>query len=123
MINEKLLSKVLWTNPNPKVAFPAQSIVLNDKIENYRYYEIIYIAYANDNSAWFSIDTFLSTGKFAGRRTRLPYLDYMIRNRTVTNMSENSMTFGNGGSYATYASDTLSVNNLICVPYQVIGYK
>ena len=113
--------KVLWTNPNPTAtAFAAQDIVLSENIANYTYYEIIFIAYAN---AALSLDTFLSTGKLVGERTRLFYVDNYARRRLVSGVSGTNMTFGDGGSCTTYGTDTWGTSNALCVPYQVIGYK
>lgn len=112
--------KVLWTNPNPLVAFEAQSITLSDSIANYKYYEIIFVAYAN---ASLSQDTFLNTGKVLGTRTLLQYNDNYIRSRVVNSVGGTNVTFGQGGSYTTYGSQTFSAQNLLCVPYQVLGYK
>ena len=112
---------VLWTNPNPTATtFAAQSITLDESINNYSYYEIIYIAYANAN---FSLDTILSTGKILGERTRLFYVDHYARRRLVSSVSGTNMTFGDGGTCNTYGTDTWATFNSLCVPYQVIGYK
>lgn len=112
---------VLWTNPNPTATtFAAQDIVLSETIANYTYYEIIFIAYAN---ASLSLDTFLSTGKLIGERTRLFYADNYIRRRLVSGVSGTNMTFGDGGSCTTYGTDTWGTSNALCVPYKVIGYK
>lgn len=112
---------VLWTNPNPlSTTFAGQSIVLNEAIENFRYYEIIFIAYANSS---LSLDTFLSTGKLVGERTRLFYADNYARRRLISGVSGTNMTFGDGGSCNNYGTDTWGTNNGLCVPYQVIGYK
>jgi len=113
--------KVLWTNPNPlNSTFAAQDIVLSETIANYTYYEIIFIAYAN---AALNLDTFLSTGKLVGERTRLFYADNYARRRLVSGVSGTNMTFSDGGSCTTYGTDTWGTNNALCVPYQVIGYK
>lgn len=112
---------VLWTNPTPLAStFAAQNIVLSETIANYTYYEIIFIAYAN---ASLSLDTFLSTGKLIGERTRLFYVDHYVRRRLVSGVSGTNMTFGDGGTCGTYGTDTWGTNNALCVPYQVIGYK
>lgn len=121
MINEKLIQPtVLWTNPSPTSSFEAQSITLSDAIENYKYYEIIFIAYANNS---LSLDTFLNTGKVVGQRTRLFYVDNYNRTRVVYGVSGTNVTFDVGGSYTSYGSQTLSTQNAICVPYQILGYK
>ena len=113
--------KVLWTNPNPTAStFAAQSITLDESIDNYSYYEIIFIAYAN---ASLSLDTMLSTGKILGERTRLFYVDHYARRRLVSGVSGTNMTFGDGGTCNTYGTDTWGTANGLCVPYQVIGYK
>lgn len=112
--------KVLWENPNPITSFAGQSITLNDSIENYKYYEIIYIAYANNS---LSQDTFLSTGKLVGERTKLFSVDHYSRRRPVSGVSGTNVTFGDGGTCTAYGTDTWSTMNALCVPYQILGYK
>jgi hypothetical protein len=111
---------VLWENFNPTTSFAGQSITLNDSIENYKYYEIIYIAYANNSLPQ---DTFLSTGKLVGERTKLFSVDHYSRRRLVSGVSGTNMTFGDGGTCTAYGTDTWSTMNALCVPYQVLGYK
>lgn len=111
---------VLWENPNPITSFAGQSITLNDSIENYSYYEIIFIAYANTNIA---SNRFISTGKVLGNRTKINNFDTYMRIREVNNVSGTNMTFGDSLTYTTYGSSTGLAANANLIPYQVIGYK
>jgi len=108
---------VLWQNPNPSNSFEGQSITLNDAIENYKYYEVIFKQAT-------SVERYRSNGKIpVPLQTELQDGGPSFKRRLITAMSTTSMTIGGGMYYATYGSGTDTANNTIIIPYRVLGYK
>lgn len=107
--------KILWTNDSPTSEFAGKTITLNDNITNYQYYEITFL---ESNSS----TRMHSTGRInTSYSTRLNYSIGNNRVRGVTN-NNNTLTFDEGKNYATYGADA-ATNNMLCIPYQIIGYK
>lgn len=105
-----LQGELLWTNSNVNEQFAGQTIAFND---NYSYYDII-----------FAQDGVLKCDKvYVGES--VPYLLQIVlggylRTRTAQ-VNINSIAFGDGIFYNTYASGT--TNNNQCIPYKIVGYK
>lgn len=124
---EDIYSKpvVLWTNPSPTSSFAGQQITLSDSLNNYDYYEVIYY---NTNSL---TQTF-TTGKIKNDKiTTLYYFAGLeantyiaIRYRAITsiNASEGKIRFGDAYNKYTH-EQTLTTNNILTIPYKIIGYK
>lgn len=108
---------VLWSNSSPTADFTAQTITLNDAIEKYKYYEVIFKQAT-------SVNRFRSSGKIqVGLQTELQDCGPSLKRRPITAMSGTSMTISNGSYYATYGSGTDTGNNSVIIPYQILGYK
>lgn len=106
----------LWTNPNPTSPFLAQAIPLSDTINNYKYYEIIYIGISGQANAY-------STGKLPiSNITRLNVVSAQFIYREVTAVSGTSITFALAKAYASYSGGE-STNATTAVPLEIIGYK
>jgi hypothetical protein len=119
---EEIYSKpvVLWQNSSPNSSFSGQAITLNDSLDNYNYYEIIYIK----NS--FNDRKYLSTGKIPTNQFAYMQCLYKYNSfRQITNIDNTNkqITFSNGTYYTTYAGDTTGQDTSLCVPYRIIGYK
>jgi hypothetical protein len=117
--NEEVYSKpvVLWQNQNMAQSFAGQTITLNDTLNNYSYYEVIY-------SEWQNNGNMFNSGKIpSNMKTKLYQPASVNYQRVITSASGNSMTFSSCTYYATYNNATGTTENDRIVPYQVIGYK
>ncbi len=113
------VDNVLWTNGDLTSSFAPQTVTLSDDIENYEYYEVLF-KFSTSRSSTLSI----STGKIkTGMITVLSLPVGTNYSRTITSMSGKNFKFGPGGSYATYGTTTLTVDNTYLIPYKIIGYK
>ena len=113
---EDVFPKVLWANSNYN-SFNAQSITLNDAIENYSYYEIIAKNYTSN--------TYISTGKIpTNRLTRIINVSDGVPNfRDITALSGVNMTFGDCKFYTAYNDSNTRVYNYGCIPTEILAYK
>lgn len=110
---------LLWTNSSPTSEFASQTITLNDAIENYKYYEVIFRR-TNSSTTIRNINSGRIPSGF-GVDLLLPYYYNYIR--TISSTSGTSMVIQNCNQYATYGSSTTTTSNGFIIPYQVIGYK
>lgn len=125
-VDEELLYQkpvVLWTNPNPTSSFASQIITLGESIKNYKYYEILYKTYKDENIGY-------NTGKIPVEWTTNLYevtnaSDGGTRNRIRAMTINNSMQIGftscslintKGDAYTFPDNDRL-------IPYKILGYK
>ena len=108
---QNLLGTKLWTNANPTASFSSQTITLNDAIENYNCYEIIFRQ--NTTSS-----RYMSSGKIqAGYGTILGFNTSSNYYRpTGTTITGTSLSFEN-------ANIGNSTDNAYVIPVYVIGYK
>lgn len=107
--------KILWTNPNPTVSFPAQTVTLNESLDNYDMYEIL-VLQSTTNAR------LMSTGKIpVGHGTIISYntSSYLFRPTGVV-VSGSTISFEDGKGVA---GGTVSVDNGVIMPMYVIGYK
>ena len=113
------IPKVLWTNTDLATNFVGQKITnLAEDIENFKYYEIIYLL-ATDS------DWTLSSGKIPVGRKGVISLTYITAyRRRITAMGGRTMTFDDCIHYTQYgnASSTAIMNGNI-QPYQILGYR
>ena len=117
--NDEIYSKpvVLWTNPNATTnRFESQIITLNDDINNYKYYEIIFRTAINENS--FS-SVKIPVGNYAKMETMIGFAFL----RLVNSLSGTSLGFTDCVYYSSYGGSNTTVSNNAIIPYQVIGYK
>ena len=108
---------VLWNNPNATTSFAAQTVTLNDNIENYKYYEIVYKFQS-------ATARYMSTGKIpVPLTTTIMMLSYYNFRRSTSSMSGKSFEFTGAGYYATYGNTTETASNDYIIPYKILGYK
>lgn len=101
----KFKGKELWVNPSQTNNFNAQTITLNESINNYEYYEIIFRQ--NTNSS-----RYFSTGKIpVGYGTILNAYSSNFR-ATETTVSGNTIVF-----------ESATPDNSYVIPVKIIGYK
>ena len=111
-----LKGKILWTNPNPYSSFAGQTITLDESMENYDGYCIIYNSYLNDG---FSFNTGIIP---KGRKTILIYTANLIWTRNIIPVNNTTITFENCLKYTTYGG-TGTNDNYLLLPHYIIGYK
>ena len=108
---------ILWTNPSPTSEFAGQSITLNDAIENYKYYEIIYKTNTTN-------DYHFSTGKIPiNLKTRLITSISFNYIRNISSITGTTLNFGVCSRYDTYGNSATTAVNTYLIPYQILGYK
>ena len=106
---------VLWNNSNPTSSFAGQTVTLSETIENYNYYEVVFLVATNE-------PRINRTGKILKTySTRLQSSSTNIRYRNVEVPSGTSLQFGVGNLIATYG--TTSTDNTMIIPLEIIGYK
>ena len=106
---------VLWTNSSPTSSFAGQKVTLSETIENYNYYEVVFLVATNE-------PRINRTGKILKTySTRLQSSSTNIRYRNVEVPSGTSLQFGVGNLIATYG--TTSTDNTMIIPLEIIGYK
>lgn len=107
--------KIIWTNPSPSNSFPAQTITLDESLDNYDCYEIL-VAQSGQNAR------LMSTGRIpVGHGTIISYntSSYLYR-PTGVSVSGNTISFEDGKAVA---GTTVSIQNDSIIPMYVIGYK
>lgn len=107
-----LAGKILWTNPNPTIAFESQTINLSS--DDYDFYEIIITPTIN------TVDNYVEVVKgLKGKGTYLKYFtsDGNIYRRKVDYVDDIKLTIEN----PTTSNGTL--DNINIIPLYVIGYK
>lgn len=102
--------ELLWTNSNPSAQFAGQT--LNIDITGYTHLLIVY-----QQDQLFTYDTEVEIGFNA---ELFSFKDGYIRIRDLNTLN-NTVTFGDGYIYQTYASG--SINNFQCIPYKIYGLK
>lgn len=110
-------TKILWTNSQQTSSFGAQTVELNEEIENYKYYEVVYRV-TTGTARYFS------TGKIpSGTSTGLNLTLYYNYMRYITEIKGKSCTFADCVYYKTHGDNTTSVSNGTCIPYMIIGWE
>lgn len=106
-----LQGEIIWTNSSPTSNFPAQTINLNESLDNYDMYEILF---RQSTTA----GRIMTTGKIpVGYGTILNWnANAFYYRATGTTVSGSTITFEDGKNGATTA-------NGYTVPLYVIGYK
>jgi hypothetical protein len=107
--------KIIWTNPNPTNNFDAQTITLDESLDNYDEYEIL-VLQSTTNSR------LISTGRIpVGHGTIISYntSSYLYR-PTGTIVSGDTISFEDGKGVV---GTTVTVQNESIVPMYVIGYN
>ena len=113
---KKIRGKIVWTNSSPTSAFAAQTITLDESIDNYDMYEIIF-AQSITNPREFT------TGKIPiGHGTILGYLVGGLWYFRATGETVSGSTMSFEDSKQSNANTTI-VDNSRVIPLYVIGYN
>lgn len=102
---------LLWTNPNPDVAFASQTISLD--LSEYQYVLIETIYTTTVTNSEIAIIKNNSEARIVSLSAKISY-----RDATVSN---SSIVFGNASFMNTYG--TSSTDNERCIPYKIYGIK
>lgn len=113
---------VLWTNSSPTSGFNAQTVTLNQSINNFKYIKLTYCAgYQNSNkleviwpvsSVKKMKDAELLWGAIAGVNSTGKY------GRYITYVSDTKLSFSNGLNYGGAGN-----SNAPCIPLSIKGLK
>ena len=107
-----LKGKILWTNPNPTIAFEQQTINLSSN--DYDFYEIIITPTTN------TVNNYVEVVKgLKGKGTYLKYFtsDGIVYRRKVDYVDDTKLTIDNPTAY------NGTIDNINIIPLYVIGYK
>ena len=113
---------ILWQNSDLTKNFLPQEVTLNDNIENYSYYEIIY-----QNLVTTSVTDFLyckaSTGKVPIDSPS--FMAYPLNNQSSrpTGIPTGNTIRIKDGRYFDRSTESVIVSNNCCLPYRILGYK
>lgn len=113
-INNDLIKTgtILWTNPNPTSNFPTQTITLNESLNNYKYYEILFRQSTYDARI-------MTTGKIpVGFGTILLWF-------ATTNFYRPTDTIVSGNTilFSDCRNSSGTADNERTIPFKVIAYK
>ena len=109
---------MLYTNNelNEQSSFDKQTITLTDDITKFKYYECIYV---DQKDVMF----YQTTGLLpVSLKARLSGGSNVHSHRDIIEIQGNKVTFDNAIYYTSYNGYT-SVDNVMCIPYQIIGFK
>lgn len=112
--------KVLWQNPSPNAAMAEANITLNEVIENFRFYEVIY-QYDNTTPIWA-----ISTGLLP--ISKAPFID-VCQGGTMTLRASSNVPSGliisvqNAQRFLTYGNPTATLDGNRLIPFMIIGYR
>lgn len=117
-VNNNLNGTVLWTNPNHTSTFAAQTITLNDNVENYKHIECIFKRANNESYPCYT------TGKLPIPTMIIYFGFYCFNSSRATGgiVSGNKITFKDATMQMAYGSE-ITTDNKWAIPYQIIGYK
>ncbi len=119
-IENAIKGKILWTNrfPSDELGFEAQTVTLNDSIDNYDMMVVIFRDY-------YESSYHMSTGLLPIGACLLDTSRHMNSRRILTDISGNTATFGNGCEYRQYGAEHVETtpNSLVAIPEYIIGYK
>lgn len=112
--------KVLWQNPSPNAFFPGGNVTLNEVIENFRFYEVIY--QVNNTTTMWAVSTGLLP------ISKAPIINTMqggvVSYRASNNIPGGLLiNFQDNGRFITYGSASVSTDNNHNIPFMVIGYR
>lgn len=105
---------VLWSNPSPAAAFPAQSVTLSDSLANYDFVEVVYIT---SSGSGFELSTGLLRANASNTVLSAILATNYYRFFNIANAS-----FLDATVVTTYGGNG-TVNNNYIVPIQIIGFK
>ena len=111
--------KIIWTNPNPTSAFSGQTINLNESLNNYDAYSIIFVQSTGGPRRYFNSGLIP-----VGYGTILGYLAggvYFYR-PTSEIVSGSTITFEDG-EMVSAQTGTITADNTRVIPLYVIGYN
>lgn len=116
-ITEKIknVGKIIWTNPDPSINFSAQTILLDESLDDYDMYEILVLQTTTNSRI-------MSTGRIpVGHGTIISYntSSYLYR-PTEAIVSSNTVYFEDAKGVA---GTTVTVQNEAIIPMYIIGYN
>ena len=120
-LNKFIKETVLWTNPNPNLSFPSQTITLSS--DDYDYLECFYYNYSV--SGYRQIQSVkVPKGYSFNLATTIYAADNMhYGSRPVTRNSDTSFTFGSNTGVASWKPSTVITDNSWAIPIKIVGYK
>lgn len=104
----------MWNNPNPNTAFQGQVITLQDSLNNYDYYSILFKWYKDDNQAQ-------NTGLIPSNKGTkiLARWEYAV-SRDVFLNSQNKIQIGSGNAPDISTGENADER---CIPICIWGFK
>lgn len=115
----KNVNKIIWTNSNPTSAFSGQTINLNESLNNYDAYSIIFVKSSSGSQRYFNSGLIP-----VGYGTILGYLAggvYFYRPISEI-VSGSTITFEDGETVSTQTGTTTADNTRV-IPLYVIGHN
>lgn len=117
---------LLWTNPT-SADFQPQTVSVD--LSSYDFVLIVYARYRRVDGTWGSTGNlemstcFIPSAKTTGFSTRfmLPGVTEYSRMR-YGYVSDTGVTFENGIQFNSYGTNAETINNSLCIPYQIYGY-
>jgi hypothetical protein len=111
-----LVGQILWTNPSPTSNFDSQTVNLNESLDNYDTYEVLFNQGTNNQRI-------MTSGKIpVGHGTILDYITGYPKFRpTSETVSGTSITFEDCKSLKALGGGV--VENSSIIPLYIIGYK
>lgn len=108
--------KIIWTNNAPSSNFSAQTIILNESLENYDFYEIHFLSEIGTNE-------YLSSGKIKVGYASNVFQGWCSTNTGISGRSRSWQYTSNTQLHfdAAIKNQTTAISN--CIPLYVIAYK
>lgn len=120
-LNKFIKEKVLWTNPNPNLSFPTQTITLSSA--DYDYLECFYYNYSVSGYRQIQSVKVPKGYNFNLATTIFAADNLHYSSRAVTRDSDIRFTFGENKGIASYNPSTVKTDNSWAVPIKIVGYK
>ena len=120
-LNKFIKETVLWTNPNPNLSFPSQTITLSS--DDYDYLECFYYNYSVSGYRQIQSVKVPKGYNFNLATTIFAADNLHYASRHVTRNSDTSFTFGENKGIASYKPSTIITDNSWAVPIKIVGYK
>lgn len=109
-------SDILWVNPNPKTAFPAQTITLKKPLSEYDSFEISYYMHLEDEEPYTGTSGKIPLSYTKGISLRWGSSGFPARNCIFVDENKTKILIEVGWWMG-------NINNNISVPIQIVGYK
>lgn len=120
-LNKFIKEKVLWTNPNPDLSFPTQTITLSSA--DYDYLECFYYNYSVSDYRQIQSVKVPKGYNFNLATTIFAASNLHYSSRVVTRDSDIRFTFGENKGIASYNPSKVITDNSWAVPIKIVGHK